>query len=148
MTATLKLLGRVTNQIFESQMQHAAKKISERQPRALRRRSGREPLRSKLPCKPFETLDSKIDRNAWRGFAASWSVLGRPREVGGAKPERGGGGKIVGMRRHHHAGFRLEIEGLGRSEIDARLRLIVAGDFSPQNGVPRKPIAPSKVDHQ
>jgi hypothetical protein len=31
MTATLKLLGRVTNQIFESQMQRAAKKISERQ---------------------------------------------------------------------------------------------------------------------
>jgi hypothetical protein len=31
MTATLKLLGRVTNKIFESQMQRAAKKISERQ---------------------------------------------------------------------------------------------------------------------
>jgi hypothetical protein len=31
MIATLKLLGRVTNEIFESQMQRAAKQISERQ---------------------------------------------------------------------------------------------------------------------
>jgi hypothetical protein len=31
MIATLKLLGRVTNEIFESQMQRAARKISEHQ---------------------------------------------------------------------------------------------------------------------
>jgi hypothetical protein len=31
MTATLRLLGRVTNEIFESQMRRAAKEISERQ---------------------------------------------------------------------------------------------------------------------
>jgi hypothetical protein len=31
MIATLKLLGRVTNEIFESQMRRAAKEISERQ---------------------------------------------------------------------------------------------------------------------
>jgi hypothetical protein len=31
MIATLKFLGRVTNEIFESQMRRAARKISERQ---------------------------------------------------------------------------------------------------------------------
>jgi hypothetical protein len=31
MFATLKFLGRVTNEIFESRMQRAARKISERQ---------------------------------------------------------------------------------------------------------------------
>jgi hypothetical protein len=37
MTATLKFLSRITNQVFESQMQRAAQRICERQQYLVRR---------------------------------------------------------------------------------------------------------------
>ena len=40
-----------------------------------------------------------------------------------------------------------EIEGFGGGEIDARLRLVVAGEFGAEDGIPGKIVAPRQIDH-
>ena len=62
--------------------------------------------------------------------------------MGGAQAERRGGGKVAAVRRHHQAVLRGEIEGVGGGEIDARLRLVVAGEFGAEDGIPGKIVAP------
>ena len=56
-------------------------------------------------------------------------------------PRRRRGGEVVGVRRDHHAFAGLVVERLGRGEIDARLRLVVAGDLGAEDRVPGKIVA-------
>src|SRR3954452_21800069 len=41
--------------------------------------------------------------------------------------------EVVGVSGDHHAVAGLEVERLGRGEIDPRLRLVVAGDLGPED---------------
>jgi hypothetical protein len=52
------------------------------------------------------------------------------------------------MRRHHRAGLRPKIECRGGSEIDARLRLVIAGNLGAEYGIPGKIVAARQIDHQ
>jgi hypothetical protein len=56
--------------------------------------------------------------------------------------------KVGAMRRNHHAGFGRQIEGLGRSEIDARFRFIIAGELGAQDCVEEKSVAAGKIDQK
>src|SRR6202030_354219 len=64
-----------------------------------------------------------------------------------AKALRRGGRKIGAMGRHHHAFTGLEIERLGGGEINARLRLEIAGNLRSQDRVPAQIIAASDIGH-
>ena len=70
------------------------------------------------------------------GLAGARPVLVRARHMGGAEPAGGRGGEVARMRRDHHALARREIERLRGGEVDARLRLVVAGDLGAEDRVP------------
>src|SRR5262245_62855612 len=55
--------------------------------------------------------------------------------------------EIVAVRGRHHAFARLDVERLGGGEIDARLRLEVAGNLGAEDRIPSDVVAPRNVDH-
>ena len=82
------------------------------------------------------------------GFAFARPMLIRARDVAGAQPALRRVREIVAVRGDHHAVAGRKIERLAGREIDARLRLEVAGDLRPEDGVPRQVVAAREIDHQ
>src|SRR5262249_12345570 len=114
-------------------------------PRTLRRRraSGAE-----LGREILEINGRDVDRRLGSGFSDARPVLVWPCDMRRAQPAFRRRQKIVGMRGDQHAlGWR-QVEGLAGGEIDARLGLVVAGDFRAQNRIPGKIVAASEIDHQ
>ncbi len=95
-----------------------------------------------------QILRRDIDLHRRLRLAGVRPVFVDARGVRGAQAAFGGGIEIARMRGHHHALRGRQIERLAGGEIDARLRLVVAGDFGAENGVPRKLVAAREIDHQ
>ena len=66
----------------------------------------------------------------------------------GFQPALRGGFEIAAVGRDHHALVRFEIECFRGREINAGLRLVIAGDFGAQDRVPMQMIAAREVSHQ
>ena len=62
-------------------------------------------------------------------------------------PQRGGGLEIGRMRRDHHAGGRVEIEGASRDEIGLGMRLIVRAISAPSTVSQEKRLWRGEIDH-
>src|SRR5262249_25601304 len=104
--------------------------------------------RSELGRQLLNALHCHIDGDRGRCLAAPRPMFVWPRHMGGSQADRGSSAQIAGMRRHHHASFGLQIEGLRGGKIDARLRLIIAGNLSPENRIPGKAVAARQIHHE
>src|SRR4051794_2539574 len=74
-------------------------------------------------------------------LAGAGSVLVGAGHVGGLEAAGRGGGKVARMGRDHHALLGPQVEGLGRGEIDPRLRLVVARDLGSEDRIPGRSFA-------
>jgi uncharacterized protein YndB with AHSA1/START domain len=72
----------------------------------------------------------------------------QPSHVTGAQAAGRRSGEIGRMRRDHHAGLWRQAEGGNGTDIDLRLRLVVAGDFAAEDRVPNETIAAGEIDLQ
>src|SRR5215475_14104510 len=83
--------------------------------------------RAELAGQILQAAGGNVDGRLGRGLAGARPALVRSRDVTGAQPALCCCEQIVGVRRHHHAIARRQVERLAGGEINARLGLVVAG---------------------
>jgi hypothetical protein len=98
-------------------------------------------LGSQLIRKFSQIFSHRIDGHRRLCFAGARAVLVRASDMARTQPAGGSGGKIAAVRRHHHALRRFDIEGFAGSEVNARLRFVIACNFGTQDGIPGEIVA-------
>jgi hypothetical protein len=86
-----------------------------------------------LVGKFLEVLCYDIERPFWGRFAGAGAAFTRPPDMAGAQALLCCRGEVGAVGRRHHALARHEIERFGGSQIDARLRLEIAGDLGAED---------------